>query len=119
MGYERDFFDFGSTALSVDFHDGEDIASMGSNSDSRCVRVVQNIDHYTLGIFGGSRSYSAASTTESFQDVDTLLAGARYKFRPLGLHVGTLLMSALTWRASVVSQALGGPVAQLVRAERS
>ena len=80
VGYERDFFDFGSTALSVDFYDGEDIASLGSNSDSLGIQVVQNIDRYNLEIYGGYRSYSASSATESFQDIDALLVGARYKF---------------------------------------
>lgn len=80
LGYQRDFFDFGSTALSVDYYNGDEISSLGSDSDSYGVQAVQKIDRYNLEIYAGYRNYSASSATESFQDIDAVLIGARYKF---------------------------------------
>ncbi|MEP5730263.1 MAG: porin [Sulfitobacter sp.] len=80
LGYERDFFKFGSTAFSVDYYDGSDISSLGSDSDSFGLLAVQNIDRHNLEVYAGYRSYSASAATADFQDIDALLVGARFKF---------------------------------------
>lgn len=80
VGYERDFFDFGSTALAIDYYNGDEISGVGGDSDTFGLFAVQNIDKYNLEIYAGYREYSASSSTEDFQDIDAVLVGARYKF---------------------------------------
>lgn len=80
LGYERDFFQFGSTALAIDYYDGSDISSLGSDSDTFGLLAVQNFDRYNLEVYAGYRIYSASDATADFQDIDALLVGARFKF---------------------------------------
>ena len=80
LGYQRDFFDFGRTALSVDAYYGEDILANESDSTSFGAQVVQNFDYLQTEVYLGVRSYSYEETDESFEDAVAVLTGARVRF---------------------------------------
>ena len=57
LGYQHQFFDMGSTAFSVDYYFGNDIAAADSDSASVGLAAVQNIDDYNLQLWALWRNY--------------------------------------------------------------
>ena len=80
LGYQRDFFDVGKTAISVDAYYGEDILADGSDSTSFGAQFVQNFDYLQTEVYLGVRSYSYDETDDSFEDAVAVLTGARVRF---------------------------------------
>ena len=80
LGYQRDFFEIGKTAFSVDAYYGEDIAAAGSDSVSFGAQFVQNLDYLRTELYLGVRSYSYQEADQSFDDSVAVLTGARVKF---------------------------------------
>ena len=68
LGYQREFFDIGSTAFSVDYYFGSDIAAVDSNSDSIGLAAVQNIDDYNLQLWALWRGHSYDDDAGEYDD---------------------------------------------------
>ena len=80
LGWEQQWLDAGTTALSVDYTDGSDYVFDGSDSESLGVAVVQNVDTYNLEIYASYRSFEFDSSGTEYQDIDLFVVGARWKF---------------------------------------
>jgi hypothetical protein len=80
LGYQRDLFEVGKTAISVDAYYGEEIAAGDSDSTSFGAQFVQNLDYCQTELYLGVRSHSYTETVDSFDDSAALLTGARIKF---------------------------------------
>lgn len=80
IGYLLDPFSFGSTGVAVDYYYGEDVDADGDESTSIGLLAVQNIDRIGTELYAGARNYDLNRTSESFDDVNALLVGARVKF---------------------------------------
>lgn len=70
----------GTTAFGIDYYNGSDIQSDGSDSDTVGVFSVQNVDKWNLQLYIGYRTYSASAGGTDFQDVDAVLTGFRWRF---------------------------------------
>ncbi len=80
LGWQQDWLSHGTTALSIDINEGNDYAIDGSDSSSVGLAVVQNIDAYNLEVYATWRTHEFDAPGESFQDVDVIALGARWKF---------------------------------------
>ena len=80
LGYEREFFEIGSTAFSIDYYFGKDIAALGSDSDTIGIAAVQSIDDYNLQLWALWRNYSYDDDGPEYDDGQAVFAGALLKF---------------------------------------
>ncbi|WP_274629847.1 hypothetical protein [Arvimicrobium flavum] len=80
LGYERDFFDIGSTAFSVDYYLGKDIAAEASDSQSVGLAAVQNIDSANLSLWLLWRNYSYDDNNGEYETSQAFFGGALFKF---------------------------------------
>lgn len=80
LGYEHRFFDAGSTAFSVDYYLGSDIAAANSNNNSVGVAAVQNIDAANLKLWLLWRSYGYDEASTAFDNGQAIFGGAFVKF---------------------------------------
>ncbi|WP_204114665.1 porin [Shimia biformata] len=81
LGVRRDFFAFGTTSIAVDYYMGQDNVSAGDESDAVGIGIVQEIDSADLEVYFGFRQYGYADTTATtYQDANSYLFGARWKF---------------------------------------
>ena len=80
FGYEREFFSLGSTAFSLDYYGGNDIASEGSDSTSWGLAAVQNIDSANLQLWLVWRNYAYEDDAGAYEDGNAIFGGARWRF---------------------------------------
>ena len=80
LGWQGDLIRQGSTAISVDYYDGADFELAGSSSESWGIQAVQRFDDLNLEAYLGYRVYAYNDSIASYQDLDALLVGARWKF---------------------------------------
>lgn len=81
LGYVRDIFSVGATALSVDFYSGSDTDSDGDKADSIGLAIVQDFDDQDIEAYVGYRQYSYSDTSAtSYQDAASYVIGARWRF---------------------------------------
>lgn len=80
LGYQRDWFSFGRTFLSVDYNDGDDYVIDGSDSTSWAVAAVQKVDAYNLEIYAVYRNHDFDASGLDVEDIDAFALGARWKF---------------------------------------
>ncbi|PCJ07536.1 MAG: porin [Rhodobacteraceae bacterium] len=80
LGYKGDWFAFGQTALAVDIYDGSNFSTSGSSTRVYGIGAVQTIDSLNMEAYLGLRSYEFSEVATSYQDVDSVLFGARWKF---------------------------------------
>ena len=80
LGYQRQFFDIGSTAFSVDYYFGSDIAAAGSDSASIGLAAVQNIDDYNLQLWALWRDHSYEDDAGEYDDGQAVFGGAFSSF---------------------------------------
>ena len=80
LGYKADWFSVGTTALAIDYYSGQDQTSLGSDSDSFGIGIVQSFDKSNIEAYLGYRDYSLTETTETYQDASSIMFGARWKF---------------------------------------
>ncbi|WP_299041634.1 hypothetical protein [uncultured Tateyamaria sp.] len=81
LGYQqKDLVPWGSTSIAVDYYDGSDQSLNGSSSESYSIFAVQKIDKINTEVYAGFRTFDAATPTESFQDIDSVFIGARFRF---------------------------------------
>ena len=80
LGYQHQFFDMGSTAFSVDYYFGNDIAAAGSDSASVGLAAVQNIDDYNLQLWALWRNHHYEDDIGDYDDGQAVFGGALFKF---------------------------------------
>ena len=80
LGYQHQFFDMGSTAFSVDYYFGNDIAAAGSDSASVGLAAVQNIDDYNLQLWALWRNHHYEDDNGDYDDGQAVFGGAIFKF---------------------------------------
>ncbi|TDE40299.1 porin [Antarcticimicrobium sediminis] len=81
LGYTANLFAIGSTAVSVDYYTGDDLVSVGSESESFGIGLVQNIDSANVETYLGYREYSYEDTSATtYNDLSALIFGARWSF---------------------------------------
>ena len=80
LGYKANWLSVGSTALAIDYYSGQDTASVGSNSDSFGIGVVQSFDTAKVDAYLGYREYSLTETAATYRDASSVLFGARWSF---------------------------------------
>lgn len=78
-GWKGDLIAQGPTAFSIDYYDGSDIANDDSSSEAVGLSAVQTFTDMDLEVYLGYRAYSYDDTA-AYQDADSFLFGARYKF---------------------------------------
>ncbi|MTH77020.1 porin [Paracoccus aestuariivivens] len=81
FGWTGDVIDQGSTAVSIDYFEGNDYVISGSDSKSWGIQAVQGFDDYNVEAYLGYREYEFDDDTGAdYQDISALLLGARWKF---------------------------------------
>ena len=81
LGYQtKELLPYGLTAFSIDYFDGNDTGIAGSDSESFGIYAVQNFDRFNTELYAGYRTYSYDAPGVAFQDVDSFLFGAMFKF---------------------------------------
>ncbi len=81
VGYQAEWLDVGSTALSLDYFAGSDAVSDGDDADSFGIAVVQDFDRQNIEAYFGYRDYSYSDTTGAqYQDASSYIIGARWSF---------------------------------------
>lgn len=80
LGWQQAWTSYGTTALSIDYNDGEDFSIDGSDSTSVGVGVVQNFDAQNLEVYAAWRTHEFDASGSSFKDIDVIALGARWKF---------------------------------------
>jgi hypothetical protein len=78
LGLKRDFWSFGSTALSVDHYDGAGFVARGSATTSWGIAAVQRIDRADLELYAVWRSYGFDETAASYRTGHAVMTGFRW-----------------------------------------
>ena len=81
LGYKTRILSAGDTLFSLDYYNGNDFVSLGDETESTALTVVQKFDKQRIEAYASLRqsSYDDASGT-GFRDLDSVLIGARIKF---------------------------------------
>ncbi|MBU3031050.1 porin [Paracoccus sp. XHP0099] len=80
LGWKRDFFAIGTTALSLDYYTGDDVVEDGSDSQSYGVAMVQRVDRWNTDWYLGLRNYDYDDDTADYQDGLSTMIGFRVQF---------------------------------------
>jgi hypothetical protein len=81
VGWGGDVVRFGKTAVSADYYGGSDFSVSGSESTSWGVQAVQQFAEQGMETYLGYREYAYGDVAGAdFQDIGTVLFGARWKF---------------------------------------
>jgi hypothetical protein len=80
-GWRWDFFEAGTTSLSVDYYNGSDFLSDGAKTENYGLYAVQTIDAASLDIYAGWRALTYSDRLgNSYQDAAGFLMGFRFAF---------------------------------------
>lgn len=80
-GWNVEVFAAGTTKLAFELFRGSDYITAGARSDMWSAGVIQNFDTLNLEAHVSYRAFSyKENTAVSYQDADTLMIGARWKF---------------------------------------
>jgi len=80
LGAKRDIWQLGTTAVAVEYYDGEDFGFAASRSDAVGLGVTQNIAALDLDIVAALRRYGLSSPASDFEDVTVTMLGVRWRF---------------------------------------
>ncbi len=80
LGYKFDAIDFGTTAVSIDYTTVDDLDVDGDEFTSYGGFLVQNFDKIGTEFYIGARNHELDRPGADFDDVFTVLTGARVKF---------------------------------------
>jgi hypothetical protein len=80
LGLTRDLFDFGSSAVSLDYYMGDDIAGAGSESTSVGFAAVQFVDAINSEFWFTWRLYDYDENSRDFEDLNAVFGGVRFRF---------------------------------------
>jgi len=78
--YEADFWSGGKTGFGVDYYEGADFETDGSESSAWGIGVIQKIDAYNLEVYLSYREHSFEEVGTQYADLSSYLFGARWKF---------------------------------------
>jgi hypothetical protein len=79
-GYQRDFFEIGKTAFSVDAYYGADVATRDSTSMAFGLQAVQNFDYWKTEVYVGLRWFDYDDDVADYNSAQALLIGTRVRF---------------------------------------
>ncbi|AXI43403.1 porin [Sulfitobacter sp. SK011] len=79
-GLKRDWFAFGETAVSLDYYQGDDFQTSGSESTSYGIAAVQKLDAYGVELYASYRRFEFENAGPQIEDIDVAFVGARWKF---------------------------------------
>ncbi|MBK5928616.1 porin [Rhodobaculum claviforme] len=80
-GWRRDFFDVGTTSLSVDYYRGRNFVSDGARTENYGLYAVQSFDAVSLDAYIGWRRFTYSDRSGvSYRNADGVLIGARWFF---------------------------------------
>lgn len=80
LGYAASFSPIGETAFSVDYYDGSDVVTNGSESVAYGVSLVQKLDAISSEVYVSVRNHELDTPTLEFQDALGIMTGARVRF---------------------------------------
>lgn len=80
LGYRADFFSLGKTSFSVDYGENADISADDDEAASWSFAAVQDIPSWGTEFYLAYRNYTLERPSESTEDVNAILGGARVKF---------------------------------------
>ena len=80
LGWQRDFFTFGRTHMSVDVGRNDDVAADGDEATSFGLFAVQNITNLGIDLYGGYRLHTLDRDGADFDDIHTFTLGTRVRF---------------------------------------
>ena len=81
VGYEADWLEFGSTALSLDYFNGSDAVTDGDDAESFGIALVQDFARQNVEAYLGYREYSYSDTSATqYEDASSVIVGARWSF---------------------------------------
>ncbi|NRB02144.1 MAG: porin [Rhodobacteraceae bacterium] len=80
VGLQRDLFEIGRTAVSLEYYDGNDLGGAGSNSEAFGIGISQQVDAFDVEIVGALRRYDASRSATQFQSIDVAMLVARWRF---------------------------------------
>lgn len=79
-GYEVSMLPIGDTSFAVDYYDGEDFGLAGRQSKVYGLGINQDIDSINTQVYLGWRTYELSDPGVAYNDIDSILFGARWKF---------------------------------------
>jgi hypothetical protein len=80
LGYQADYFDFGTTSFSVDAYFGRNLNAITSESVSIGFQAVQSVDSWGTDFYLGIRSYDYDDNVDDYKKSLAVLAGSRFEF---------------------------------------
>jgi hypothetical protein len=80
FGHQADYFDFGTTSLSVDAYFGKNINAISSKSVSFGFQAAQSVDPWGTDFYLGIRSYDYDDNINDYKNGLAVLVGSRFKF---------------------------------------
>ncbi|WP_157973636.1 porin [Tropicimonas sp. IMCC34043] len=80
LGWIGDVLAVGSTAVAVDYYNGEDLGMDGSSSRSWGVEAVQSFDKAKIDAYVGWISYAYDDDAASYRDASSTMVGMRWTF---------------------------------------
>jgi hypothetical protein len=80
LGYLADFFPIGKTALSIDYHQTDDLAASGDRGRAYGLQAVQNLDSWGTELYVNLRNHELDRPGRRFDDLLIGMVGARVRF---------------------------------------
>lgn len=80
VSYDAEWISLGTTSFGLDYYNGSDFNSNGSESESWGIGVFQEVEAYNATLYATYRDHSFDETGENFLDISSLLVGARWRF---------------------------------------
>ena len=79
-GWLGDVVSWGKTAVAIDYYNGTDIQSVGSESRSASLSLVQTMTDANTELWLTYRQYQFDTVAADYDDLSALFVGARFKF---------------------------------------
>jgi hypothetical protein len=80
LGHQADYFDFGTTAFSVDALFGNNLNAIASESVSFGFQAVQSVDSWGTEFYLSIRSYDYDDNIDDYKNSLAILVGSRFSF---------------------------------------
>lgn len=80
LGWQREFFDFGRTAMSIDFGRTADLDQEDDEADTVGLFLVQGIADFGIEFYGGYRYHTLDRDDADFDDIHAFSLGSRVRF---------------------------------------
>jgi len=80
LGYLTQFRDNATTAFSIDYGESANITANDENGKTWALAAVHDVETWSTEFYAIYRMYMADSDTADYDDVNSIMAGARLKF---------------------------------------